>query len=93
MKVQLIFFAFFVQVFTQSDLEIGEEIQKWEDYKVRISGVLSKATLANRFTRHSTTKPSEWSSAKTEDEKLSKIIWRTFESITKTMRTGDILSS
>lgn len=42
MKVQLIFFAFFVQVFTQSDLEIGEEIQKWEDYKVRISEDLSK---------------------------------------------------
>lgn len=36
MKVLLIFVAFFAGVFSQSDLEIEEEIQRWEDYKVRI---------------------------------------------------------
>lgn len=37
MKAKLIFIAFLVEVFTQNGLEIGEEIQKWEEYKVRTS--------------------------------------------------------
>jgi hypothetical protein len=35
MKVQLVFFAFLAVIFAQSDVEIDEEIQRWEDYKVR----------------------------------------------------------
>jgi hypothetical protein len=35
MKIRVIFFTLFIGVFTQNELEIGEEIQRWEDYKVR----------------------------------------------------------